>query len=413
MPKHASIVIGAGLGDEGKGHYTDILCNKPDTLNIRFNGGGQAAHTVVTPDGKRCVFHHLGSGTFTGAPTFLASTFIINPITFVMEYRCFVEDYNMYPVVFVSPECYVTTVWDMYINQAIETYRNKERHGSCGFGIWETTQRNRFSEYSLRVKDLFNIVELTEKLKLIHNEYVTLRLRNEYGLEATDFDKIPGNFVRSLTESDQLDMFLYFVREFLSIVKVKDEKILDCFDNYVFEGGQGLGLDKENPDCNIDFLTASTTGARNAFYPLLFNNRNCEIDIYYISRPYVTRHGVGPLKHELFSGVPYKRVVDETNVPNQFQGDLRFGYLDFDVLARQIKLDMGKYLIVPSSINLGFTCMDQLDDSVIVGANGELQSFSSQKFLSQAKDYFSKAIPNITGISYTYGLTRDEFGEMK
>jgi len=67
--KKCSIVIGSLWGDEGKGHMTDILCSEMSTLNVRFNGGAQASHTVVTPDGKRHAFRHYGSGTFAGATT--------------------------------------------------------------------------------------------------------------------------------------------------------------------------------------------------------------------------------------------------------------------------------------------------------------------------------------------------------
>ncbi len=40
-------VIGAGFGDEGKGLFTDYLCQHAEQpLVIRFSGGQQAGHTV-------------------------------------------------------------------------------------------------------------------------------------------------------------------------------------------------------------------------------------------------------------------------------------------------------------------------------------------------------------------------------
>lgn len=77
----AIAVIGAGFGDEGKGLMTDYCCQRPKyTTVVRFNGGAQAGHTVVTPDGRRHVFSHFGSGTLRGAATFLSRFFICNPI---------------------------------------------------------------------------------------------------------------------------------------------------------------------------------------------------------------------------------------------------------------------------------------------------------------------------------------------
>ncbi len=70
-------VIGAGYGDEGKGLMTDYFSSQyDDAVVIRSNGGAQAGHTVVTPEGQRHVFSHFGSGTFNGSPTFLSRHFV-------------------------------------------------------------------------------------------------------------------------------------------------------------------------------------------------------------------------------------------------------------------------------------------------------------------------------------------------
>lgn len=66
--KKAHIVIGANFGDEGKGEVTNNICkrlkrDKDDVIiNVRFNGGAQAGHTV-RHDGHEHVFHHFGSGS--------------------------------------------------------------------------------------------------------------------------------------------------------------------------------------------------------------------------------------------------------------------------------------------------------------------------------------------------------------
>ena len=83
-----SVVIGANYGDEGKGLATDYLASQgTKSLVVRFNGGAQAGHTVVTPDGCRHVFHHFGSGVFAEADTFLSKFFIVNPILFRTEFE--------------------------------------------------------------------------------------------------------------------------------------------------------------------------------------------------------------------------------------------------------------------------------------------------------------------------------------
>lgn len=81
----ARVVIGSSFGDCGKGLVTDYLCSQGAGIVVRFNGGANAGHTVVTPDGQRHVFSHFGSGTLLGVPTFLSSFFVCNPIQFAKE----------------------------------------------------------------------------------------------------------------------------------------------------------------------------------------------------------------------------------------------------------------------------------------------------------------------------------------
>ena len=61
----AKVVIGSGYGDEGKGVFTNQLSLENDkSMVIRFNGGAQAGHTVISPDGKRHVFGHFMANSF-------------------------------------------------------------------------------------------------------------------------------------------------------------------------------------------------------------------------------------------------------------------------------------------------------------------------------------------------------------
>src|SRR3954469_646850 len=91
--KSARVVIGANFGDEGKGLLTDYYAALAGEEGypvrayvIRFNGGAQAGHTVVTPgEGKRHIFSHFGSGALAGATTFLSRFFVVNPIFFRNE----------------------------------------------------------------------------------------------------------------------------------------------------------------------------------------------------------------------------------------------------------------------------------------------------------------------------------------
>jgi adenylosuccinate synthase len=93
-----------------------------------------------------------------------------------------------------------------------------------------------------------------------------------------------------------------------------------------------------------------------------------KLDVYYVTRPYTTRHGRGPLPHEL-PGKPYEGIVDETNIPNDWQEHLRFSYLNLDTLKDAINHD--RQHLVNGRARLHMTCMDQVSDLVWVIENGE------------------------------------------
>ena len=158
--KSAKVVIGANYGDEGKGMVTDWLCSRSSIkpLVVRFNGGAQAGHTVITPEGQRHVFGHIGSGSFLGCPTHLSRFFISNPILLLSELNEFGRNIE----ISVDPESIVTTPYDMVINQI--ALLNEGVNTSCGVGINETVTRS--DTINLQIKDLSDALE--EKLLVIN-----------------------------------------------------------------------------------------------------------------------------------------------------------------------------------------------------------------------------------------------------
>ena len=74
MTPSAKIIVDLGFGDSGKGTIVDYLARSAlNPLVIRFNGGAQAAHNVVAPDGRHHTFAQFGSGMLVpGASTYLS-----------------------------------------------------------------------------------------------------------------------------------------------------------------------------------------------------------------------------------------------------------------------------------------------------------------------------------------------------
>lgn len=333
------IVIGSNFGDEGKGYMTDYFAKEASNQNksclvVCHNGGSQKGHTVVSPSGLKHVFHHFGSGNITGADTYLSKDYIINPITFNKEYEE-LKNKGIITKTFVNKNCLVTTPFDMMINQIVEEYRDIDRHGSCGLGVNETIIRNnkcgKIAIYDLMIM-LPLVVEVYSSLDYISSDYLYNRLK-ELGVK-----NIPIKWVNILSQKDNIieNYFhdLYLMKDRIEFV---DDSILDNYEYIIFEGSQGLLLDQNNVDY-FPHLTPSNTGLTNPTNMIKDKNVT-DIEVCYVTRTYMTRHGAGRFDSECSKDEINPNMVDLTNVPNEFQGTLRYGKLDLNDLKIRIEKD--------------------------------------------------------------------------
>jgi adenylosuccinate synthase len=401
MTKQIKIVIGAGFGDEGKGLMTDYFASKASgkPIVIRFNGGAQAAHTVVTPQGVRHVFSHFGAGTLAGAPTYLSQYFICNPLHFRREHEELVLLMkDRMPYLLVDRECIVTTPWDMMINQIMETLRGGARHGSCGYGIEETVRRSEDydGKYALYVKDLYDEGVLRDKLALIQNEYVPLRL-SDLGV-----NEIPSPFSEVLFKPGIMQAYLLDCENFTNEIFVEGDPItfISQFDTAIFEGAQGLLLD-QNAECYYPHVTSSNTGLQNVQKILNQMNRGADVEVVYATRCYATRHGAGNFSTET-TKKPYPRIEDPTNIPNEWQGSLRFGWLNIDEFKRAIKDDTEAFGREDMRYSIAVTCLDQADGRIGYVEDGEYFEGSEDTLLAAV----SGALPKMTTCYRSHGPTR-------
>lgn len=71
-------IVGINWGDEGKGRMVDLLTKEYDVV-VRYQGGGNAGHTVINEHGKFAL-HLLPSGIFhAGAVNFLGCDVAVDP----------------------------------------------------------------------------------------------------------------------------------------------------------------------------------------------------------------------------------------------------------------------------------------------------------------------------------------------
>lgn len=82
-----TVVVGEQRGDEGKGRFVDMLAEEHDVV-ARFNGGNNAGHTVVLPDGRVLKLHGVPSGiAHQNTMNVIGNGCLVNPIKLVEEIK--------------------------------------------------------------------------------------------------------------------------------------------------------------------------------------------------------------------------------------------------------------------------------------------------------------------------------------
>ena len=335
--KDIKIVIGANYGDEGKGLVANHFTNS-NTVMVLDNGTAQRGHTVDYTDGYRHVYHHFGSGLRKGANTYYGPEFLIHPMEYTREYLELYNDNIRVPMGYYDPLCKIITPYDMLIDHMTEDYiaiENGEReYGSCGYGSWCATHR--FKHYPESIIHMFPALVKKD----IYEGLMYLCWKSCLGIlvrRKVDPDKLTKykDFLDYNSEKNQIlrKNFYNDICFFLKNNKMIDfDTLWKNTDNFVFEMGQGLGLDHS---VGI-WHTTSNTGLQNP-YALLKDKDDYNAEVCYVTRSYLTRHGKGPLEESVQKDEINTTMFDKTNITNNFQGGLRYGYLE--KIEQQARID--------------------------------------------------------------------------
>ena len=392
--KDVKIVIGANYGDEGKGLMTrhfakESLKEGKDTIVVLHNGTAQRGHTVDYNPDFRHVYHHFGSGTIDGAATYFSKTFWIHPMTFSKEIEELKEKriipYNTGDtgallkkelLTFYDPNALVVTPFDMLVDHATEAYiqceHDEREYGSCGLGTWCATERFPYGLFTIEEwidawrdrhkNDIYKMM-LNESYQSCFNILIKRKIDLDKILEYKKiWDKREGHYQYiEINFAQDLSVFYHYAKP------ISFSWIYDNFNTLIFENGQGLGLDQ-----NVDneWHTTSNTGIINP-YELLKDKEGFKAEVCYVSRSYLTRHGEGPLEQETTKKEINSKMVDKTNIPNEFQGTLRYGGLDlkeqnlrinkdFDIIKNDLRFNMSKTITHCNEFEPGF-CGDDFN----------------------------------------------------
>ena len=335
--QNIKIIIGSNFGDEGKGQMTDYFAHQAKKKNhsclvVCHNGSAQKGHTVELKDGTRHIFHHFGSGYFADADTYFSKEFVISPIFFKQEFEE-LKKYNIKTKLYVNKECRISIPLDIILNQEIEKQRGRNRHGSCGYGFFESVKRSQNDKFKITIESicLKTKEELIKDIFRITKQYFTIRIKELNIAETNELKKLVFN-------KDIIEHYVEDLSFFLNICTVVNDYIICNYEEVIFEGEQGLMLDEDNIEY-FPHLTPSHTGLYNPYHIIENLKLNIPVEVCYVTRTYLTRHGAGRLDYECKKEDINPNIIDLTNIPNDFQGSLRFAKLNVKELKNRIEKD--------------------------------------------------------------------------
>lgn len=349
----AILLAGLGYGDEGKGATVDYLVRQHNAKAVvRYNGGPQAAHNVVTDDGRHHTFAQWGSGTFNpGVLTYLSRFMLFNPFNMVKEgdHLVGLGVPDAFDRLYVDRDAPVVTPYHRAANRVREQARGVGRHGSCGLGIGETMiDLIELGPEAIYVKDLTNASVLRRKLEQVRERKVkalqeAIYILNGGGNVSAELEiLLDSGFISTLVEDYQEVSKLFQTVDggFLAEVLKKGP--------VVFEGAQGVLLDQTYGFQPYTTWTDITyNNAEKLLQDSMFTGEVSKVGVL---RAYATRHGAGPFTTEDdFLTATYP---DLHNGIGEWQGSFRVG--NFDLVAAKYALE-----VIGGIDELALTCLDR------------------------------------------------------
>lgn len=334
MVEKTDIVLGCSYGDEGKGKVVyDLLKKNQYDLCVRFNGSGNAGHTIYDNDVK-IVVHQLPVGILLeNVYNLISSDCLIDISRLKLEIDEIKKNgIDISGRLFISKACHIIT------KESIEYDRNNNLVGTTGSGIGPTYS-NKMLRISKRVDDFYE--EITN-----------------LGITIVDMRKF---------------WFSDFVKHNIKSV--------------LLEGAQGFELDinwtNHYPYCTSS--NCSISGALNTGIPICSIN-----DIYGISKAYDTY--IGNLK---FQPVEYdyelNLIGDLGNEYGSTTGRRRqCNFLNLDNLIEALKINSCSICIINKMDIVKDASIFKLY------YNNELLKFTSaiemQKFINNKLDFLQKGV---------------------
>ena len=279
-------IVGINWGDEGKGRMVDLLTEKYDIV-VRFQGGGNAGHTVVNEYGK-FMLHLLPSGVFRkDVLNILGNGVALDPENLWLEMQEVIEKgVRITPEnLKISDRASILLPWHRELDALEEQRLQEKKFGSTKQGI-APFYSDKFQKKTILAGELFYPEELKAHLMDLL-EWKNLTLTKVYGAEPYTKEKLE---MWMNTYCEKIKPFICDTTAVLEKAKKEGKGIL-------FEAQLGSLRDL---DYGIyPYTTSSNTTA--AYIPIGSGLPSAEVsDVVGVVKAYSTCVGEGPFVCEMF-----------------------------------------------------------------------------------------------------------------
>jgi len=280
----AIVLIGAQWGDEGKGKATDLMGDRVQWV-VRYQGGNNAGHTVVLPNGENFALHLIPSGILTqGVTNVIGNGVVVDPGVLLDELDGLEKRGVDTGRLLISADAHLIMPYHVAIDKVTERYLGNRKIGTTGRGIGPCYQ-DKVARVGVRVQDLLDEKIFRQKVEAAL-EFKNQVLVKVYNRRALDVDEVMETVQAA---GRRFEHRIVDTRLLLN-------EALDRGETVLLEGSQGTLLDVDHG--TYPFVTSSNPTAGGAAVGSGIGPMRID-RVIGILKAYTTRVGSGPFPTEL------------------------------------------------------------------------------------------------------------------